>query len=75
MGHGSSVTYNAQPSSRQLHNAALAWAMASISAWEQTACFSSRAVPPPADHGPVPDDDAPHRDLTGIGGLPANFRA
>ena len=41
MGQGSSVTNSSQSSSRQDPSAALASAMASISAWEAVACFSS----------------------------------
>ena len=46
MGQGSSVTYSSQSSSRQVPRAALAWAMASISAWDDVACFSSRRLRP-----------------------------
>ena len=46
MGQGSRVTYKSQSSSRQEPRAALAWAMASSSAWEATDCFSSRRLRP-----------------------------
>ena len=46
MGQGSRVTNSSHSSSRQVPRVSLAWAMASISAWEAVDCFSSRRLRP-----------------------------